>query len=396
MSNTFKVLAARMNDFTAKLTKLNKKAAKLGCAPITYTASEMITVTWDDDFGHKMVREYHDVTVSGVAPSFEGWTFLGTIETTPAGNILRAVPGQEIPEQYRNVKPSCDHCNTNRNRKDTFIVRHDSGETKQVGRQCIRDFLGHMSPEMIAQQCTFMASLGGLGDSDEFFSATHGRPVESTVEVLGFAVALSRKYGFISKAKAEETGADSTSGLVCFNMFPPTFAGSQAMDAWRKDSKRVEISESDAALVANIREWAAKMDAEGSQFLGNLKVALANDYCESRDIGIVSAAYTAYDRAEGDPERKAQAAAAKNEHFGQIGKRDVFEMRVTEFRHRETQFGMSTIVKYQDNEGRTAVWFASGCIDPVVGETVKVKATVKNHDEYKGLKQTILSRVVTL
>jgi hypothetical protein len=252
-----------------------------------------------------------------------------------------------------------------------------------------------MSPEMIAAQCTFMASIRDM--SEDFFGTSHGKPVEFTGEVLTYAVALARKYGFMGKAKAEITGANSTASLVCFNMFPPTWGGSQAMEQWRKDEKRIEPSKADAEHAATIRLWAANLNAEGDQFLGNLKVALAGDTCENRDFGLICAAYMAHDKAVGDPMTKAPVAGVKNEYFGTVGKREVFEaLTVTEFRHRETDYGTSTIIKYRDTEGRVAVWFASGSIDPVVGEVVKVKATVKNHDEYKGLRQTILSRVVTL
>ena len=49
-------------------------------------------------------------------------------------NILATVPGQvPLPLKYRTAGPTCDHCGFNRNRKDTYVLRHDDGRYVQVG-----------------------------------------------------------------------------------------------------------------------------------------------------------------------------------------------------------------------------------------------------------------------
>ncbi len=50
----------------------------------------------------------------------------------------------------------------------------------------------------------------------------------------------------------------------------------------------------------------------------------------------------------------------------------------------------------QDENGNVYVWFASGNFVPDLGSHYHIKGTVKKHDDYKGDKQTILTRCKNL
>jgi hypothetical protein len=108
------------------------------------------------------------VTVSGVSPRLNGWQFIGAIdvmsdeENNFVGNLLRSIPGVEMPETFRTERMHCDHCNLWKNWKSTFIVRHDDGTHKQVGRQCLKDFTGHKSPEMLVRLAELLMNVGKL------------------------------------------------------------------------------------------------------------------------------------------------------------------------------------------------------------------------------------------
>ena len=45
----------------------------------------------------------------------------------------------------------------------------------------------------------------------------------------------------------------------------------------------------------------------------------------------------------------------------------------------------------KDDSGNVAIWFTSAG-DMEVGKTYRIKGTIKEHSEYKEIKQTILSR----
>jgi hypothetical protein len=60
----------------------------------------------------------------------------------------------------------------------------------------------------------------------------------------------------------------------------------------------------------------------------------------------------------------------------------------------DTAYGYTTVLKFRTSEGATLVWFASssdiGRDD--VGKRYTLAGTVKKHDDYKGAKQTTLTR----
>lgn len=59
----------------------------------------------------------------------------------------------------------------------------------------------------------------------------------------------------------------------------------------------------------------------------------------------------------------------------------------------ETRHGMSTVYNFEDKEGNVLVWFSSTIQQVEPGEWYTIKyGTVKDHSEYKDVKQTILTR----
>lgn len=144
----YKIYEANVAGLVARLENLNKRGARIGAAPITWNvvATEDVAVEGKPGMMERVVV----MDVNGETPKFNGWSFVGTLNHTVEGNVVRAIPGLEVPVQFRNRRPVCDHCNCDRNRRDTYIVRHDDGTHKQVGSNCLKDFLGHTDPSKLA------------------------------------------------------------------------------------------------------------------------------------------------------------------------------------------------------------------------------------------------------
>lgn len=98
-------------------------------------------------------------------------------------------------------------------------------------------------------------------------------------------------------------------------------------------------------------------------------------------------------------EDKATAAIAEfkyedvesGEYVGEIGDRDVFELRIKKAIALYGYYGISTMHIMEDADGNTFVW-TTAAKSLAVGETYRLKGTIKDHKEYKGVKQTILTR----
>ena len=66
------------------------------------------------------------------------------LQASSPGIVVRYLPGAEQSLDPAAIRPGeCDHCHTTRDRSSVLIVRNDdTDETKQVGRSCVKDFLG--------------------------------------------------------------------------------------------------------------------------------------------------------------------------------------------------------------------------------------------------------------
>lgn len=93
--------------------------------------------------------------------------------------------------------------------------------------------------------------------------------------------------------------------------------------------------------------------------------------------------------------RKAEIIAenAASQHIGTVGKREVFTLTINWVKYFEGDFGATYIHGLKDAAGNVVIYKGSKCLGEK-GATVTVKATVKEHGDREGVKQTIISRPV--
>ena len=92
-----------------------------------------------------------------------------------------------------------------------------------------------------------------------------------------------------------------------------------------------------------------------------------------------------------DRQRELAEAAANCTHIGAVGKRAVFTLTLKKRLSFDGQYGTTYVHLMEDAAGNHVVHKGS-CISIEEGEEFTVKATVKEHGERDGIKQTILSR----
>lgn len=98
--------------------------------------------------------------------------------------------------------------------------------------------------------------------------------------------------------------------------------------------------------------------------------------------------------------RKAEIEAqkAQSQYVGTVGEKITIEATLAFEASYQTQFGTTSIYSFKDAEGNTLVWKTSSSLwagEKVVmkGDKIRFTATIKEHSEYKGEKQTMLQRV---
>lgn len=400
--------ADRLPTLDAEMARLNKIAKRLNVEPVTYEVIGKGTRTEknrDNWFGAGNEIEVDTLTVrfAGETPTLPGgWKFLGSVEFLPDaedGTKLSLVHGDdERLAGYRDAGPVCDHCGFRRNRKKVVVLLNDEDALTVVGSKCLKDFLGyHGDPEKVLR---FYEDLNDtLSDLDDEDGPRFARSPDliPTEPFLAMAAAIVREYGFTPKSAYSGT---PTATLVSDRFFPPSL-GRYATDEERDELAAllaITPTEDDADRAKGIKAWVggAAANSPGNNYLNNLAVVLAGSFVNQKHFGLGVSAVSAHDKALGlEIKREAEAkTAAASEWVGTPGKREVFTGTVTAVIPYETMYGSGRVVKLVDADGNTLKSLTSGrwAYGLNVGETVKVKATVKSHDEWKGAKETNLAR----
>lgn len=391
----------------------NKRAAKLGVEPMQVTEDGERFMRWlYGDTGRPVrtvesdrkripkgyslgpiFRQVH-ILIEGELPQLSGWKFVASIDHEEGGNVLRAIPGGgAVPARYRDAESYCEHCGTKRNRNSTFIVANAEGETKQIGSNCLKDFLGHGNASAIAALADLQSNLYfeidriASDDDEESMGGGGGqaRYYEDTLDYLTYAAMCVRKWGFTSRGAAQSFGRESTTAQISYQMNPPKTA---------KPETLFKPEPQDEEMAQKAVEWARNLsdaDVAGQDYLNNLRVLARGKAMHIvKHAGLVASMIPAYLKALGvERERK---EFIKSEWQGEIGKRQEFKGLFCEkIIPVEGQYGYTFIHKFRDQQGNFFTWFASGNkLDEA--KTYDVKATVKAHDDYKGIKQTVLTR----
>lgn len=401
---------ANLSTVQKAIAKLNKRAEKLGVDPVQLTVlsrrfkrlpptpdeAEYAAATGSPAAARKI--EVVEILVEGQAPKLAGWTFVGTIEHGEDGNILRSIPDAgTLPTEYRTSGPSCDHCRLDRRRNDTYVVHHDDGDFKRVGRNCLRDFLGHRDPHAIAafakhildlvcmvDEMSDLDSWGGGGGRDEFFDL---------VDVLAVAATVIRRDGWVSRKVAmEHEGMTATASTVNFILSPHPRENDRTKAERREYTD--DFRDTDRGMAEAALSWAQDISIDTqNDYLWNLRTLAQNEAIGYRGMGLAVSMVSAHQRELGNEIIRRKQAAESN-HFGEVKVRGTFTLTVTALRGYESDWGDGLMVGFVDSDGNRAKWFTSahGESDFEIGQELTIKATVKKHSEYKGVKETLLTR----
>jgi hypothetical protein len=423
---SYRVSEAALHQLKIVLDGLGRKSAKLGLEPITYEVGpgfeiahkripggRTLEIKSEADFkraeatGRLIFRRFHMVTVSGQKPRLAGWEFAATLQhlADEQGNdlnMLRTVPGfkGDLPEKFRTASPfHCDHCHREiRSRKETFVLRHEGGDFKQVGRNCTQDFLGGKDPHAVAMYAEYLLRMETACSEEGGGFGSHETDSVTMSVFLAHVAAVIRIDGWLSRGKARlnEMGPAATADLVG-SIFAPPPRDSELYAKWKAFVEAHQPEARDIELATKALTYAREdlsEKAERSDYEHNLFVAMSQPTVSFKLMGIAASLVPYYLReverqAVREAEMKRNGASV---YFGEVGKRQDFYVTVTRIIPYENRFGTSFIHKFTTREGNVATWFASVNPELEPGTEYRITATVKAHEEFKGVKQTVLTR----
>jgi hypothetical protein len=395
----YKIPKYKIEWLDGKIGQINKAAKKLGLQPIGYKVLRSFAEEHNPQGagGLKEMREFMEIELFGESPklktpSGKTYQFMSRIMHAEGGNILKNVPGVELPPEFRTVPPKCQHCNYNRQRKDTFVLRdEDSNQYIQVGSNCIKDFLGHPSANMYASWAESLADLNIELDEagrDDGFGGGGGEVGYGIESFLTLVYAVIKAQGWLGRANAQVAGKAATVDIA--------LSMHHAKDSQtQEDLKRLlsQVNGDDKQMISDALEWARGLKdgkdqniAQLTDYYWNLSVACSSPVVTRRTTGIVASLPVAYNKAvlsKLNPDQSMVAGAKGSLYVG----RGV----ITE----ERMYGSETSYQFKDEAGKMIQWSGDPVAQPL-GSTINIEGTVVGYSRVFDAMTTRLARVKVL
>jgi len=409
MQATYRVPEANLDLLKQRLAKIARHCNRIKVTPpvLTIGQPEDVEYTHRDDIlgDSKRIRRVFPVTLDSTErPKIDGFEFAAVISPVTdedgklIGNILRMVPGFNgtLPEHFRQATNHCDHCNTDRRRLETFVIANESG-FKQVGRNCLANYLGLTNPHALAELAQILIDADDLMSMSEDEGFGGGRVVERFPidAILNVAASAIRQYGWLSNKAAREFDKTSTSARVSEWVF-----GSEQS---RKHFEfPLTVTDEDKALALETESWLEGLSIHtDNDYLYNLALLSQSTSVTSKNFGILVSAINAFSKEkERTIRRNARIEAdTKSEFLGVVGERITLEnLTVVYTTTFESQYGVTHFYKMKAGDN-LVVYFASnqmfeqGQVIPSL--TARVKAHENREDKYNPgvfVKQTVITR----
>ena len=238
---------------------------------------------------------------------------------------------------------------------------------------------------------------------DEFFYNRRARFVE-VQRALELAHAATKIFGFVAtRDNAGNYNIFSTKNIVQAKILKEMGCPSDLLNIDSSDREKINLAalkltaylttaeEDISNNIVALRKTVMELPDE--PYYNNLKTVLVNEYVPLDKLGLLVSAPKAISRYyefKKMQEEKEKLAKSSN-YLGSVGEKiSVNFVSGREVACCETQFGLLHIYEFKDASGNTVVWKSSSSKD--IPESGTVTGTVKAHEEYDGIKQTVILR----
>lgn len=377
-------------DVEKKLNRVAKKCVKHGNDFTFEVKGEEVRESYNKELGRKEYHKFILIEVNGTA-KIDNWECIAVLEVHDIGNIIRRINTEiDIPERFKTTENVCEHCNTKRQRNNLYVIHNiETDEWKQVGGNCLKLYTGGLNMEYVA------AYMDGITELEEFDGIVgHGKAYYHVNEILSYALEVINKIGYFNAQSVLPTKF-LVSELMHNNL-------DRAIEIINKEFKDARLDarfmyndfhkNSTKDIVKEIIEYYKNLNDE-SEFVHNVKVMLNEEYVLAKNFGFLCYLPEGYARYLKKEIEKANKVETK--YFGEVGKRykDKVISDVTLITSWETQWGYTGVYKITLEDGSVLTWKTNNSLYLDRNEEYdKISFTVKEHKEYKGEKQTEVTR----
>lgn len=387
-----------IDSLETKLATIRRKCAKYGCEFSYSRIGETFKkVEIQDEAGMRtaVTIKAIEVEVSGTAIAESGWELAGKIEHLETGNLIHSFGDVVIPDRYRSASPRCEHCNSDRHRKETYVLYHAKNNAwKQVGSSCLKDFTGYVSTEMAAAVASVYALFDQISE-DRIHIASSPKYFD-TESVICYAIECVKHWGYHKSEEGNDATRERVRDLMHRHMKLPA-----SIDAVMFDP----MSITNLLIFKDMRSRLLALDAN-DDYTNNLQVFLKAEDIPENGLGILVSAVPYYNNLIArEAEQRKLAEASNSKFIGDIGQRLTVDIATVKLLNiYDGYYGSTWRYQIIDAQGNVFMWDASNSIwdtfrvkdslngDVVEGLPLQLVGTVKKHDEFRGIKQTWLTR----
>lgn len=381
-----------------KINRIAKKAAKYG-NPFTFKiVDEVVREIADIENNYTNYYPFVIIELDGEAKVGE-YECVAVLEMHESGNLIRRINEViDIPDRFLHSENVCEHCNTKRNRKNLFVVySSETNEFKQVGSDCLQLYTHGMNPKYIA---SFYDCITELEEFDGKLVGGYGKPLYRVSEVLGYAEEIINKMGYFN----------SSSDLPTRRLVSMMFERSKLSDTIEELNREllrnrfleVEFSKQDfykeetEQRVKDITDYYLSL-TDTSEFTHNVQVLLKEGYTSWEYFGYLCYLPEGYNRhiKKEIAEAQQRKIDEKSEYFGEVGKRyksqNVFDVYI--LTSWDSIYGYTYMYKIVLESGNILIWKSTKWYsEDELLKVCKIDFTVKEHSEFRGTKQTTVTR----
>lgn len=387
-----------IDSLETKLATIRRKCAKYGCE-FSYSrigeTFKKVDIQDEEGQRNRVTIKAIEVEVSGTAIAESGWKLAGKIEHLETGNVIHSFSDAVIPDRYRSASPRCEHCNSDRHRKETYVLYHaENNSWKQVGSACLKDFTGYVSAEMAAAIASVYTLFEQVAE-DRIYIASSPKyfDIES---VMCYAIECVKHWGYHKSEEGNDATRERVRDLMHTHMKFPASIGAVTFDP---------MSTTNLQTFKDIRSRLLALDAN-DDYTNNLQVFLKAERIPENGLGILVSAVPYYNKMIArETEQRKLEEASNSKFIGNIGQRLTVDIATVKLLNiYDGYYGSTWRYQIIDAQGNVFMWDASNSIwdtfrvkdslngDVVEGLPLQLVGTVKKHDEFRGIKQTWLTR----
>lgn len=378
---------AKQESFLKEIAKLNKKLAKYGSS--VEILSCIPSKEYVDYFNECIYSSLEKIETSLIGkrwavisgseyqisePSVKGKQnveYLGMVEYTDG--VAQIYSEIENLRDLVDVKQidACDHCHTVRDRNKYFFFK-ENGKIKKIGSTCVHEWFGFDMDAIFSSYQGFVTLAKSLDpEEEEFREAMKSCNYTSTALVLYSVANVTNNF-----TEFWDKGSTAKSAY--------NWSTSNNQSAFTLNIENIKKS------INRMWNINAKNDFEYNIISalfenGELKEEISNAHLGVACWAIWKAMFAKLEA------NKSEDKAS--EYIGNVGDKVVLNGTMKLLSSFDSFYGYTYLYQIETEQG-IAKWFAANkCSEiPEEGKLVTIKGTVKEHKEYKGIKETIVTR----